>query len=152
MSLIVNAELCTACGVCESVCPFGAIAVNGDVAEANEKCTLCGSCEDACPTGAITIERKAIKADDSYQGVWVFAEQRQGIAESGCLSSYWERAGSGRQAGGASGGGSVYGRGPTGAAEHPFRIYGRGTGVYLAEDACLAGFTERPVRAAAGFL
>jgi electron transfer flavoprotein alpha subunit len=31
---------------------------------------------DACPTEAITIERETVEVAEGYQGVWVFAEQR----------------------------------------------------------------------------
>ena len=54
--LTIDKEKCTACGVCEATCAFGAIAVKGDCAEVNESCTLCGACVDNCPEAALRIE------------------------------------------------------------------------------------------------
>ena len=54
--LKIDKEKCTACGVCEATCAFGAIAVKGDCAEVNESCTLCGACVDNCPEAALRIE------------------------------------------------------------------------------------------------
>ena len=46
-------------------------------------CTLCGACVEACKFSAITIKReKIITSDDSYKGVWVFAEQKRGVIQS----------------------------------------------------------------------
>lgn len=49
-----------------------------------DKCNLCGACVGSCAFGAIKIERKTIVRDDiaSYKGVWVFAEQREGVIAS----------------------------------------------------------------------
>ena len=54
--LKIDKEKCTACGVCEATCAFGAIAVKGECAEVNESCTLCGACVDNCPEAALHIE------------------------------------------------------------------------------------------------
>ena len=51
----VNEEICSGCGICEALCPYGAIAVNRErgVAEVNEAlCKGCGTCCAACPSGA----------------------------------------------------------------------------------------------------
>ena len=51
----VNEDICSGCGTCETVCPYGAIAVNKQkgVAEVNETlCKGCGTCCAACPSGA----------------------------------------------------------------------------------------------------
>lgn len=79
--LKIDKEKCTACGVCEATCAFGAIAVKGDCAEVNESCTLCGACVDNCPEAALRIEivDKRAQADkDAYAGIMVFAEYRHG--------------------------------------------------------------------------
>ena len=51
----VDEDICSSCGTCEAVCPYGAIAVNRKkgVAEVNEAlCKGCGTCCSACPSGA----------------------------------------------------------------------------------------------------
>jgi electron transfer flavoprotein alpha subunit len=79
--LKIDIDGCIGCGVCESTCTFGAIRVEDGHAVVGDKCTLCGSCVDACEVGALSIERaaKAVVSDlDSWSGVWVFAEFRDG--------------------------------------------------------------------------
>nr|WP_321467114.1 electron transfer flavoprotein subunit alpha [uncultured Desulfobulbus sp.] len=79
--LIIDCELCTACGICEGSCAFGAISVQGDCAVVNESCTLCGACVENCPVGALRIEIAEKRTQDDlqdYQGIMVFAEYRHG--------------------------------------------------------------------------
>ena len=79
--LIIDCEKCTACGICEGSCVFGAISVQDDCAVVNESCTLCGACVENCPVEALHIEiaEKRIQDDlQEYQGVLVFAEYRHG--------------------------------------------------------------------------
>jgi electron transfer flavoprotein alpha subunit len=56
------------------------------VAYINENCTLCMACLDACPVEAIISEDSEEELPDlekdTYSGVWVFAEQRQGKISS----------------------------------------------------------------------
>ncbi|MEW5914385.1 MAG: FAD-binding protein [Thermodesulfobacteriota bacterium] len=82
MVVIIDQELCTGCGECVEACPFEALSLENDKAQVNDACTLCGACADICPTGAITVPEVERAADDraaGAQGVWVFAEQRQGV-------------------------------------------------------------------------
>ncbi|MBN1176812.1 MAG: electron transfer flavoprotein subunit alpha [Dehalococcoidales bacterium] len=81
MGLKINLDECVGCGNCTSVCPFDLVkVVGGKVSIDEEGCTLCGACADACDYNAITIEagEPAAPADESYRGVWVYAEQRRG--------------------------------------------------------------------------
>jgi heterodisulfide reductase subunit A len=51
----VNEDICSGCGICEALCPYGAITLNRDrkLAEVNEAlCKGCGTCCAACPSGA----------------------------------------------------------------------------------------------------
>lgn len=54
----VNADKCTGCGVCERVCPRGAIKVNGQAVINPELCTACGICVSECPNSAIVITQQ----------------------------------------------------------------------------------------------
>jgi len=76
----VRSDLCTGCGSCVDACPFGLIDIADGLASIGEGCNLCGACRDACPADAIIIQTdgEALSADDSYRGVWVFAEQQDG--------------------------------------------------------------------------
>ncbi|GAI05311.1 unnamed protein product, partial [marine sediment metagenome] len=51
----VNESICSGCGICEALCPYGAITVDEKekVAKVNEAlCKGCGTCCAACPSGA----------------------------------------------------------------------------------------------------
>lgn len=79
--LKIDIDGCIGCGVCESTCTFGAIKVEDGHAVVGDRCTLCGSCVDACEVGALSIERAAkvaVSDLESWSGVWVFAEFRDG--------------------------------------------------------------------------
>jgi len=84
MRIVVDVGLCTGCETCVSSCPYDAIVMRDDKAFINEYCQLCRACLEACPEGAIkeTETTGAAAGDttdrDSYSGVWVFAEQRDG--------------------------------------------------------------------------
>jgi NAD-dependent dihydropyrimidine dehydrogenase PreA subunit len=53
---VVNADDCSACGICVDECPNGALDLEDIVKLARpEDCDECGSCADACPSGAITV-------------------------------------------------------------------------------------------------
>ena len=80
MGIRVDIDECTGCGSCIDACPFGLIEIVDDIARIREGCNLCGACRDVCPVDAITIESvvDTVPADDSYRGVWVFAERQDG--------------------------------------------------------------------------
>ena len=80
MMLNIDKEKCTGCGLCVKVCPFDAMHLVDEKAEANEACTLCGACVKVCPVDALTIERKRVDPSKfkDYKGVWVWAEQING--------------------------------------------------------------------------
>ncbi len=79
--LIVDSQKCTACGICETSCAFGAISVQNDLAVVNDSCTLCGACVENCPVEAlhIALSEKRKQSDiQAYSGIMVFAEYRHG--------------------------------------------------------------------------
>ncbi len=54
----VRARKCSGCGLCEAVCPFGAISIDGEARVAvvdNVVCKGCGVCAAACWSGAIDV-------------------------------------------------------------------------------------------------
>jgi ferredoxin len=54
---VVNAEECTACGICQQVCPTDAISLD-DIAQIDrEKCTGCGQCVAECPQDALLLKK-----------------------------------------------------------------------------------------------
>jgi electron transfer flavoprotein alpha subunit len=86
MPVIVDPEKCTGCEECLPSCPFEAIVMKEGKAVINEYCQACISCISICPEGAILeteVEAPAGLEDmNTYKGVWVFAEQREGKVAS----------------------------------------------------------------------
>jgi MinD superfamily P-loop ATPase len=54
---IIDYEKCTACNLCESYCPTGAVSLSAGKPffSAPQACSYCGVCEDICPSGAIEL-------------------------------------------------------------------------------------------------
>jgi heterodisulfide reductase subunit A len=55
---IVNQEICSGCGLCEELCPYGALSLHpwkGIMTVNQVLCKGCGACAAACPSGAITL-------------------------------------------------------------------------------------------------
>jgi len=62
----VNETLCTACAICQDVCPFGAIQMNETAIVNWEACMGCGVCVGQCSTQALSLvrdEKKGIPMD-----------------------------------------------------------------------------------------
>jgi electron transfer flavoprotein alpha subunit len=81
MTVTFYAEKCTACGACVEVCPFGILTLEGGELVIGEGCNLCGACVEVCETAALALpeeEKPAPRPGVPPDGVWVFAEQRQG--------------------------------------------------------------------------
>lgn len=77
----VEQALCTLCGTSVEVCPFAGVVMTTDSTIFTDACRLCNICAKACPTNAIWLEKSTAATSmdlTAYQGVLVFAEQRQG--------------------------------------------------------------------------
>lgn len=67
----VFSENCTACGICEKICPSGAIYRVPDETEKTlfhmavfpSKCSECGLCEKICPSGAVSAPQPVAEPD-----------------------------------------------------------------------------------------
>ena len=96
MSIRILEEKCIGCGVCLPACPFGAISVEDEKARIDPaKCNLCGACVTSCGFAAVELLREEKETVDKseYQGVWVFAEQKEGKI----AVVTWELLGEGRK-------------------------------------------------------
>lgn len=86
MAVIIEITQCTGCAACQAGCSFGAIEIDGGIAVITDQCICCGACVEECPVQAIKLENEdnlmtPAKEEfplEAYQGVWVFAELRQG--------------------------------------------------------------------------
>jgi ferredoxin len=57
-SLRIDSEKCDGCGICLTVCPHAALAVNNRKATIRDldACMECGACAKNCPAGAVTVQ------------------------------------------------------------------------------------------------
>jgi len=51
----VEVETCMGCGICQQVCPVGAIAIEKIVLVDAQRCIGCGRCVQECPKGALSL-------------------------------------------------------------------------------------------------
>ena len=81
MAITVDYELCNGCGRCIKVCPYGGVELKEGKAVLTDRCTACGACIETCKVTAIgsDIQEKEIPDFSDFQGVWVFAEHRDGV-------------------------------------------------------------------------
>ena len=59
--IAIDQDLCTGCGICGEICPFGIPQANGDgkfEMFEPERCTECSACKRNCPTMAILLKEQ----------------------------------------------------------------------------------------------
>lgn len=75
MSVIVDVEKCSGCGICARDCPLGAMRMRERKPFADDTCTLCGACAKFCPEGALALEPAAapdaVQCDACPIGCWI---------------------------------------------------------------------------------
>ncbi|MDD2994355.1 MAG: ATP-binding protein [Pygmaiobacter sp.] len=87
---VIDAQKCTRCGACLSVCRFDAVHPSKNAYLINEfNCEGCGVCTLVCPQGAITLQDDVAGEVQLYQNGHTFAtaELKMGRGNSGKLVS-----------------------------------------------------------------
>jgi NAD-dependent dihydropyrimidine dehydrogenase PreA subunit len=58
VTLALDEEKCTGCGMCLEVCPHAVFVMNGRRARivARDACMECGACSRNCPVAAVTVQ------------------------------------------------------------------------------------------------
>jgi electron transfer flavoprotein alpha subunit/NAD-dependent dihydropyrimidine dehydrogenase PreA subunit len=81
MAIYIDVDLCTGCKRCVKICPYSGVDIKDGKAVINDRCTSCGACIDTCPEQAISsdIKEREIPDFSDRKGIWVFAEQVDGI-------------------------------------------------------------------------
>lgn len=51
---VIDKEKCKLCGLCEKICPYFALHMDGKIEADSNKCFGCGLCESMCPSKAIS--------------------------------------------------------------------------------------------------
>lgn len=104
----ISKNKCVGCGLCETECPVGAMAVTKGMGNIDqENCTECEQCIDICPQNAIanieanlriaigTDNRESVKADDHvgmsrYFQIWDYSDGNLAFREKRENSKYKE--------------------------------------------------------------
>jgi MinD superfamily P-loop ATPase len=86
---VINYDLCTSCGICESYCRFDAISViNGKVSISGISCDGCFLCSHICPENAINMvqnDKSRMYSGSFRNGKMVYGRLAPGEENSGKL-------------------------------------------------------------------
>lgn len=78
MSLVIDREKCTGCGLCAADCLRNCLEVkDGRAVFTNNKCFYCGHCVAVCPAGAIAIPELPMEQVRELNGVRIDPDQLQ---------------------------------------------------------------------------
>ncbi len=79
-NIALTQRKCTSCGICEKVCPFGAISMVEGRPEINSACKVCGICVKNCPEKALYILETRAKSVDKtkWKDILIYAETSEG--------------------------------------------------------------------------
>jgi ferredoxin len=87
VTLQLNEEKCTACGMCVTVCPHEVFTISDRKARIvnRDQCMECGACARNCAKGALSVKTGVGCAAGILQGVLKGTEPTCGCSgESGC--------------------------------------------------------------------
>ena len=62
LKAFVDEKKCVGCGICQGVCPVGAIAIEEKTWVDTQKCIGCGRCVYECPKDALSLWPSALPA------------------------------------------------------------------------------------------
>jgi nitroreductase/NAD-dependent dihydropyrimidine dehydrogenase PreA subunit len=85
MTINVNSDLCSQCGICSKVCPMGIIDPANEVQlprvheGMGAVCLSCGHCEAFCPSGALTFTDMGSKAHESVISKGAISPENLGL-------------------------------------------------------------------------
>lgn len=85
MTINVNSDLCSQCGICSKVCPMGIIDPADEVQlprvheGMGAVCLSCGRCEAFCPSGALTFTDMGSKAHESVISKGAISPENLGL-------------------------------------------------------------------------
>ncbi|MBN1978662.1 MAG: DUF362 domain-containing protein [Anaerolineae bacterium] len=67
--MVIDAEKCTLCGRCQTMCPFGAITIADKMVSVDmHKCEFCLCCTEVCKTEAIHLEGLLVRKESFLRG------------------------------------------------------------------------------------
>ncbi|MBN1104514.1 MAG: 4Fe-4S binding protein [Deltaproteobacteria bacterium] len=63
---VIDSDKCLGCGICETTCPVGAVAVGKTAGVNPARCIGCGKCVPSCPQGAIKLQPAGFSCEGNH--------------------------------------------------------------------------------------